>query len=122
MRRTIATLCLLAVCVFVSSGSCTKDPSGGGSTWTQLGLGEGGGSEGEKDPVSDAVYRTAGCTDLMKQKAFAYRKAACSETTRNGVYVYTRTIEEYPSSPQKVIKITTPEDLIIASALCKKRK
>ena len=38
----------------------------------------------------------------MKSKAMAYRKAACSSSTRNGVYVYTRTIDKYPSNPQMV--------------------
>ena len=106
MKRTFATLCLLAACVFVSSGSCSKDTGKTGSTWDQIhqgGSGQQGGQSSVTDAeISDAVYSLAGCTDLMKSKAMDYRKAACSASTRNGVYVYTRTIEEYPSAPQKV--------------------
>ncbi len=108
MRRALTLTALLAMSLLLTSGSCSKEPQKAGSTWDQLNIGgktDNGTtdpSSGTDDPVPETVYTAAGCTDLMKQKARAWRDATSSQGTRNGAYVYSAMITKYASSPQKL--------------------
>ena len=73
MRRALNLTALLAMSLLLTSGSCSKEPQKAGSTWDQLNLGGKTDTGTTDDSMPATVYTAAGCTDLMKQKARAWR-------------------------------------------------
>lgn len=57
---------------------------------------------GKDTEITEAMISAAGATELMVEKAKAYRDASCSATTRNGAYVYSAMVTKYATNPAKL--------------------
>lgn len=100
MRKTLLLCALLQIALIVSASSCNKEGgNGSGSSWEDILGSVGDKNDGE---ISKSVYRLAGCTDAMKAKAGEWRAAACTESTRNGAYVYSVMVKKYADAPEKL--------------------
>lgn len=101
------TLAILAT-VLMSLG-CTPATEKEGSTIDEIKEkienGETGEPQGDPEDsfVTEAMISTAEATELMVEKAAAYRKASMLKGKRNGVYVYSGgTFDAYVSRPEKL--------------------
>ena len=108
---------LVILTIFLTLFACTPEKSKGGSTLDEIKeqlehkevpdtSGTDSGKEDQpvtEDAIPAEVLASAEVTDLMVEKAAAYRKASVAKGKRNGVYVYSgATFDSYITKPEKL--------------------
>ena len=98
---------LLTILTGILVSSCTPEAEKAGMTIDEVEFLDpstiGGGDAPGGITVTSEMITAAGATELMVQKAAAYREASGAVNHRNGIYVYSgATFDAYASNPEKL--------------------